>query len=137
MARINDEFDCARFTKLAQVYEDNVVDGSAFALRDGEAYLSVNCLNLFASAGTETQLRELRATLRSKMNVRQSHRLSIVNVGRTKKRLRAHKYEVDFRHMPEPNDATHCGVFGTEYNDEVVQDLLARCVDSVVSAYEP
>ena len=134
---INDEFDCARFTKGTQVRQDGGVDGDAFALRRGERYLSLNCLDLFEINGREEQLRLLRGVLRRKMTVRATHRLSIINVGRTKHDGASQGYSLDFRHQPEPNDETHCGLYGFEYNDEVIQDLIAECVTDVVSAFEP
>ena len=44
---------------------------------------------------------------------------------------------LDFRHKPESDDDTHCGLYGFEHNDEVIQDLIAECVTDVVGAFEP
>ena len=44
---------------------------------------------------------------------------------------------LDFRHEPEPDDNSHCGIYGMEYNDALVQDLIAESVLDVVSAYTP
>ncbi len=131
-----DSFDCARFTKATQRREDGGVDGSAFALRPNEPYLSVNCLDLFDDASREAQLASLRAVLDRKMNVRQSALLSIINVGDTKLHVGTHA-SLDFHHRPEDDDYTHCGLFGTEYNDEIVQDLIAECVHTVAKASVP
>lgn len=130
---IEDSYDCARFTKATQQREDGRLDGSAFALRPDEKYLSVNCLDLFDDADREGQLTSLREVLARKMNVRPSALLSIINVGETKSRLEGHAL-LDFRHEPLPDDYTHCGIYGTEYNDEVVQDMIAECVQEVTTA---
>lgn len=131
---IRDEFDCARFTKATQIRDDGSVDGDAFALREGEVYLSLNCLDLFETSERGAQIDFLRDVLRQKMTVRSSHRLSIINVGDTKSAARANDYLIDFCHVPEPDDETHCGLYGPEYNDEVIQDMIAECVTEVVKA---
>lgn len=124
-------------TKGTQVRQDGGIDGDAFALRRGETYVSLNCLDLFEVGDREEQLRLLRGVLRRKMTVRPRHRLSIINVGYTKGDAASHGYSLDFRHRPEADDETHCGLYGFEYNDEVIQDLIAECVTDVVSAFEP
>ncbi len=112
-----------------------MVEGDAFALRRDELYLSLNCLDLFGG-GRETQLEALRSVLRQKLSVKKSSCLSIINVGRTKQQVLPHAV-LDVRHEPEPGDETHCGLFGLEYGDELVQDLIAESVSEVVSAYAP
>ena len=106
-------------------------------MRRGETYLSLNCLDLFEIVDRVEQLRRLRGVLKRKMTIRSRHRLSIINVGYTKRDAVAHGYSLDFRHRPEADDETHCGLDGFEYNDEVIQDLIAECVTDVVSAFEP
>ena len=78
-------------------------------------------------------MRALRQVLAKKMNVRRSARLAIINAGQTKSHVGSHA-SIEFRHEPEPDDHTHCGLYGTEYNDEVVQDLIAECVHEVAEA---
>ena len=76
----------------------------------------------------------MRLVLSRKLNVSRKARLSIVNVGHTKRRVSPHS-ALDFVHKPEDDDESHCGVYGLEYNDELVQDLIAESVMEVVSAY--
>ena len=132
---IKDAFDCARFTKATQVREDGGVEGDAFALREDEEYLSLNCVDLF-SGDREDQLRSLRFVINKKLKVSRSAVFSIINVGDTK-RLVAPYASLDFLHEPEPGDETHCGLYGLEYNDEVVQDLIAESIVDVTTAYIP
>ena len=134
VAEIEDSFDCARLTKASQMLEDGNVDGAAFALRQGERYLSWNCLSLLPG-DRQSQFDALRAILGGKLNVRKTSRLSVVNVGYTKKLVKRHAdADLEFRHMPEDDDPTHCGMYGLEMNDEVVQDLIAESVSDVVQA---
>ena len=134
VAEIEDSFDCARLTKASQILEDGNVDGAAFALRQGERYLSWNCLSLLPG-DRQSQFDALRAILAGKLNVRKSSRLSVVNVGHTKRLAKQHAdANLEFRHMPEEDDPTHCGMYGLEMNDEVVQDLIAESVSDIVQA---
>ena len=132
---IEDEYHCTRLTKATQRRDDGGVEGNAFALRNGEPYLSLNCLELFSGNRTE-QLGVLRGVLIRKLNVSKTALFSIINVGNTKTCVEP-RASLDFRHEPEPDDSTHCGMYGLEYNDEVVQDLIAESVLDVVSAYAP
>lgn len=134
VAEIEDSFDCARLTKASQLLEDGNVDGSAFALRQGEQCLSWNCISLLPG-DRPSQFEALRATLAGKLNLRKTSRLSVVNVGYTKKLVKKHTdADLEFRHMPEDGDPTHCGMYGLEMNDEVVQDLIAESVSDIVPA---
>ena len=109
-----------------------MVEGDAFALREGESYLSVNCLDLLEGDRGE-QLDALQEVLNRKLNISRTARLAIVNVGDTKRRVLPHA-SLDFAHLPEPDDESHCGIYGLEYNNELVQDLIAESVVDVVSA---
>lgn len=137
LATIKDEFNCTRLTKGTQVREDGGVDGDAFALREGEEYVSLNCLSLFDTGDRAEQLALLRRVLRTKLSIRRTHGLSIINVGDVRREGALHGRPLTVRHQPEPDDHTHCGLYGLEYNDEVIQDLIAECVAEVVSAFEP
>ena len=134
VAEIEDSFDCARLTKASQIFDDGNVDGAAFALRPGELYLSWNCLSLLPG-DRRSQFDALRVVLAGKLNVRKKSRLCVVNVGHTKRFVRDRvDANLEFRHMPEGDDPTHCGMYGLEMNDEVVQDLIAESVSDIVPA---
>ena len=133
MVEILDEFDCARLVKATQQRDDGEVDGAAFAVRRGESHLSLNCLNLICG-GHDTRIEHLREILRSKLNIKRTSLLAILNVGKTKEAVRG-QATLEFVHEPEPDDKTHCGLYGLEYGDELVQDLVAQSVIEVTSAY--
>ena len=81
-----------------------------------------------------TETKKLREVFQDKrFNVRSVHRFSIINVGQTRSFL-SEKATLRFLHEPEDNDFSHCGMYGTEYNDEVVQDMIAESVISIVPA---
>ena len=132
---IEDAFHCARLSKATQERDDGGVEGDAFALRSGEEYLSLNCLDLFRG-DREEQLRALRRVVGLKLNVRKTALFSVINAGYTKQAV-VPNASLDFIHKPQPDDETHCGLYGLEYNDELVQDLIAESVVEVVTAYTP
>jgi len=133
MVEILDTFDCARLVKATQKREDGKIDGAAFAVRQGESYLSLNCLDLI-SGGHDTRIQHLREILRKKLHIRKASSLAILNVGKTKDAVKD-RATLEFLHRPEPDDKTHCGLYGVEYNDELVQDLIAQSVIEIASAY--
>ena len=92
----------------------------------------MNCLDLLEGDRGE-QLDALRRVLNRKLNVSRTARLAIVNVGDTKRYALPHA-SLDFAHLPEPDDESHCGTYGLEYNNELIQDLIAESVVDVVSA---
>ncbi len=130
---IEDAFHCARLTKATQQRDDGGVEGDAFALRSGEEYLSLNCLDLFGG-DREEQLSALRRVVGLKLNVSKTALFSILNVGYTKQIVEPYA-SLDFIHQPQPDDETHCGLYGLEYNDELVQDLIAESVLEVATAH--
>lgn len=132
IVEITDAFDCARLAKGTQIRKDDRVEGDAFALRKGESYLSMNCLDLLDGDRSE-QLDSLRAVLDHKLNVSGTARLAIINVGGTKRSVLPHSV-LNFVHEPETDDESHCGMYGLEYNNELVQDLIAESVVDVVKA---
>lgn len=133
MVEILDRFDCTRLVKATQRRDDGAIDGAAFAIRQGESHLSLNCLDLICG-GHDTRIQHLRKILRSKLNIRRTSLLAIINVGKTKEAVKG-RATLKFVHEPEPDDNTHCGLYGLEYDDELVQDLVAQSVVEVTSAY--
>lgn len=133
MVEILDEFDCTRLVKATQRRDDGKIDGAAFAVRRGESYLSLNCLDLI-SGTHDTRIEHLRGILRSRLNIKRTSLLAVLNVGKTKETVKE-LATLEFVHEPEPDDVTHCGLYGLEYDDELVQDLVAQSVIEVTSAY--
>lgn len=133
MVKILDEFDCARLVKATQKRDDGEIDGAAFAVRREESYLSLNCLNLICG-GHDTRIQHLREILGNKLNVKRTSLLAIFNVGKTREAVKG-LATLKFVHEPEPDDQTHCGLYGLESGDEVVQDLIAQSVIEVTRAY--
>lgn len=133
MVEILDEFDCARLVKATQQRDDGEIDGVAFAVRRGERYLSLNCLDLICG-DHDTRIEHLREILRNKLNIKRTSLLAILNVGKTKEAVEG-LATLKFVHKPEPDDITHCGLYGLEYDDELVQDLVAQSINEVTSAY--
>ena len=133
MVQILDKFDCTRLVKATQRRDDGEIDGAAFALRQNENHLSLNCLNLICG-DPDARIERLRNILKNKLRIRPTALLAIINVGKSKESVKD-LATLEFLHKPEPDDETHCGLYGLEHNDEVVQDLIAKSVIEVESAY--
>ena len=82
--QIPDEHHVVRYVKPTLV-EDEVVDGSAFVLRQDEATLSVNWLEAFEGDDQEHQLSEVRRLFR--LQLARNGRFAKLNVGETKRHV--------------------------------------------------
>jgi hypothetical protein len=109
--------------------EDDRIDGSAFCLRDGEKYLSVNWLEFLDLPNREEQIQEVRTVLQKKMrNIGATSILAVLNVGVTKEAV-SHRTNIRFLHYPSDKDPSHSGIFDLiEEEEAVIGDLIAESV---------
>ena len=127
----------ARYCGGASVHEDGSVDGSAFRLRDhrGETFLSVNWLELLDPSDRYRQLTALRQTYQAKnFNLRPAARFAVLQVGEVRTHVRdgsRDSRELQVLHQPEPDDSSHCGIFGLRAEDDVIADLIAETVHEI------
>ena len=134
-SELRDEDHVVRYIKPSSMGEDGRPDGSAFCLRSGEAGLSVNWLECFATKPTLEQVEEVRRLSRISMKIRGC--LAQLNVGDTKigardqavLRFERRPLPRDERH---PADPSHCEIFGLpgagSPQAALVGDLVSYCV---------
>ena len=127
----------AHYCGGANVYEDGTIDGVAFRLRrqtDGpEQYLSVNWLEHLHPADRERQLANLRLIFSSKgWTLSASSRFAVHQVRALIDYVQSNSPDhrlLSVRHEPLANDASHCGIYGYELEDDIVADLIAEAVE--------
>ena len=113
---------------------DGTLAPSAFKLRQGETYLSVNWLEHLSLGSRAAELAEVRRVLATKRAVGASARLALLNVGQMRDAVRhARAVEVFVRHEPEtrvgqPFDPSHSGIYGLFPDDVVVPEVIVGCV---------
>jgi len=101
-------------------------------LREGEAYLSVNWLEVLRSPGRAGQIRDLQQLYTKKLKVGATARIAILNVGTL--RSKVERESADNRllrvlHEPEePDDPSHAGIYEIPHDDEIIAELIAQVV---------
>ena len=101
---------------------------SAFELRQGEEYLSVNWLEYFNSPDRATAVDAVRKVFSEKgFRLRQNGRFAVFNVGEATIAVREGVgRSLIIEHLPLDDDGSHAGVFGyTEDDFAVAVELKA------------
>ena len=115
----------ARYCKPSTLDERGYPAPSAFTIRAGENYLSVNWLEYFdggdrtgGTAAIEVAMDHVRATLRGKgFRLRPNGRFASLHVGVVKTAVRrAFGRSLHINHLPFSDDASHVGILG--YGEE-------------------
>ncbi|MDE0053971.1 MAG: hypothetical protein OXP28_07000 [Gammaproteobacteria bacterium] len=117
----------SRYCKPSTVGERGQPLASAFAIRSGEGYLSVNWLEYFGirvgePAGTEAALDRVRETLRRKgFRLRSNGRFALLNIGTVKTTIRrTFGRSLHVNHLPLPDDESHAGILGYTERDRMI-----------------
>ena len=113
MSPLPDVDHLARYCKPSTIDESGQPMASAFAIRHGEDYLSVNWLEYFDSR-PGVAIYEVREALIGKaFQLRQGGRFAVLNVGVVKTAVKRHLgRSLHINHLPSKDDPSHAGVFG-------------------------
>ena len=140
---VPDPHHVTRLCGGSHVREDGTIAATAFKLRPGESYLSVNWLEFLALPNRELGLAEVRRVLGSKRTIGRASRLAVMNVGHVRNVVRqessAHT-ELAVRHEPEigpvgPRDVSHSGIYGIPEDDIAIPELICGAVAEVALAH--
>ena len=126
----------ARLCGGSHIREDGSVAATAFMLRPGETYLSVNWLEHLGLVDRASQIAEIRRVLSSKRSIGATAKISVLNVGAIRAivlRDRQGRSELMVLHEPEiepgrPQDPSHCGIFGVLDDDGSTAELITRAI---------
>ena len=108
-----DDDHVARYCKPSSVDEQGMPMASAFQLRSGEQYLSVNWLEQGGTRDAEEAMHRCR--------LRGNGRFAVLNVGVAKTTVRhalGHSLSID--HIPHDDDQSHAGIHGYASDDLAV-----------------
>lgn len=139
---VPDEDHVTRLCGGSHVREDGSIAATAFKLRPGEAYLSVNWLEVLGLPTRQAATEEVRRVLATKRTVGSTARLAMLNVGRSRDVARQGgiaQVNLVFRHEPEidpgrPRDVSHTGLYGVPTDDNTIPELLAASVLEIIPA---
>lgn len=125
-----------RYCKGSTIGENGRINGAAFQLRPEEESLSVNWLEFLRLANREHEIREV---LSSKLKLTASAKIAVLNVGEVINYVHTESPDSRFlkiSHDPGINDPSHSGVYGYQYEDKLIADLIAEVAHEVHPAHE-
>ncbi len=134
---IPDQDHISRYCSAMHCTENGQVTGTAFQLRQIEECLSVNWLEFFHLADRQEEIREVRKVLRLKLGAKA--KIAVLNVGETIKYVRTQSPDarnLSMLHEPEEDDPSHSGIYGFQYDDHLIADLIAEMVQETYPARE-
>ncbi len=128
--------DDHHISRLAQPGKciDGRVTAAAFRLRDDETYLSVNWLESLGLPTRTTQIQAIQSVLGSKLSLRPSARIAVLNVGKTRNHVtESSGLELEVLHQPEPDDPSHSGIHGLLTKNDPralwIETLIANTIE--------
>jgi len=134
---IPDQDHISRYCSAMHCTENGQVTGTAFQLRQIDEYLSVNWLEFFHLADRQEEIREVRKVLSLKLGAKA--KIAVLNVGETTSYVRTKSPDarnLSMLHEPEEDDPSHSGIYGFQYDDRLIADLIAEMVQETYPARE-
>ena len=125
---IPDNNNVARYCSPRTINEDNMPTTSAFSIRDGEEYLSVNWLEYFGKLNMSesiTQLQKIFSTL--DYGIKKDGRFAVLMVKDIKTVISAVSHIPQIKHIPMQDNDSHAGIY-IKINEYTVAQVLARLI---------
>jgi hypothetical protein len=130
----------SRYCSAVHCTENGRITGTAFQLRQKDGYLSVNWLEFLQLYNRKNEIREIRKVLGSKLALGAKALIAVLNVGEIIEYVRSNSPDARkliVLHEPEENDLSHSGVYGYDYGDILIAELIAEMVQELYPAKEP
>jgi len=123
----------ARYCPRSRLLEDGMVSGTAFYLRAGEQYVSVEWLECLNQPTRRHEIRTVVGILAQKLRIKASAVIAVTNVGEVCTHVsEASGFQIHFLHEPEPNDPAHSGIHDTSQDEMLIAELI---VEKVTETY--
>jgi hypothetical protein len=90
---------------------------------------------MLSGSTVDEQVEDLRRT--SPLTLRSGEWFALLNVGTTQQAVEAEPlvhHVLGFKHVPTKRQPSHCGIFGIEIDDGIVQKLIAEEVHDMKPA---
>ena len=121
----------------SHIREDGTIAASAFKPRPGEAYLSVNWLEILNAIDPDEAIAKVQRVLAKKRKIGASARWAILNVGQARSVVAPGsqaRSQLSAVHEPELQDPSHSGLYGVPEDDNMIPELLAQAISGIVPA---
>ncbi len=123
-----------RYCPGSKLMEDGRPAPTAFHLRRGETYLSVEWLEALNQENRNEAIADVIAILSRKLRLGSSARLAVLNVGQVCGHVReASLYSLRFLHEPEPDDPMHSGIHDTAQDEMLIAELITEKIEEIYS----
>ena len=103
----------------------------AFKLKkNDETYLSVNWVEYYKCENLLSNIQKIREEFNKNHSLSKNGKFVLFQVSKTKESIKeTTDQSLCFKKIPYPDSPSHSGIYGYEYNDEVVEDLvrLSKC----------
>lgn len=125
----------SRYCRGGSLLKNGEVTGTSFFLRDDEEYLSVNWLDFLELDDRDSEIKEIRRVLGTKLKVGSTAKIAVLNVGDTQDHV--HQNSRDHRDLmilhrpdepPDKPDESHSGIFDTKEDEQLIAELIAEKV---------
>ncbi len=120
----------ARYCPGSKIEDNGRIAPTAFHLRRGEPYLSVEWLEHLGQSDRSEEIQAVIAIFSQKLHLGSSARIAVLEVGSVCGYVRKEtRYSIRFLHEPEPDDPAHSGIHNTAQDEMLIAELIAEKVD--------
>ncbi len=124
--KIPEENNIARLC-FPRTVNNGEIQPTAFMLREGEEYLSVNWLEYLKCSNRDCEIAEIQKVYSKKFDVRPRARIAVLNVGEVCEKVKTEssdKRNLDILHLPEETDLSHSGIYNLREDVELIAELI-------------
>ncbi len=125
----------SRYCRGGSLLKNGEVTGTSFFLRDNDEYLSVNWLEFLELDDRDSEIKEVRRVLGTKLNLGSTAKIAVLNVGDMQDHVRKNSLDHrDLRILHRPDDPSdkpdpsHSGIFETRQDEQLIAELIAEKV---------
>ena len=124
----------ARYCPGSKIDDNGEISPTAFHLRQGESFLSVEWLEYLGKFDRPGEIQAVIDILSKKLRLGSSARIAVLEVGATCSHVRKETgHTIRFLHEPEPEDPAHSGIYDTAVDEMIIAELLAEMVEETHS----
>lgn len=130
----------SRYCSVTRCTEDGQITGRAFQFRQKDGFLSVNWLENLQMNNRQDEIDEIRRILCLKLTLGVKAKIAVLNVEEIIDYVRENSPDarkLSVLHEPEETDPSHSGIYGYDYDDQLIADLLAEIVRECYPARDP
>jgi len=136
--RLPPEDHIARYCGGSHISEDGHIAPTAFHLRPGEEYVSVQWLEYLKQMDRFSEIREVRRILGERLKMGISARIAVLNCRELCTHVeQAADLSIRVLHEPALDDLSHSGIHDTAQDEDLIAELIVEKILESHPAVEP